>query len=68
MMSCCQIYDLGGKCEIKGQVSFKGERSEKLRVNKEIQELRKELASLDSPQTTARASNVTIKDTWKMDS
>ena len=45
---------------------LKRECSERLKVNKEIQELRKELASLDSPQATRGAPKVTIKDLRKM--
>ena len=46
--------------ELKRQVLLKRECSERLKVNKEIQELRKELASLDSPQATGGAHKVTL--------
>ena len=54
--------------ELKQQVLLKKECSEGLKVNKEIQELRKELASLDSPQAIGGAPKVTLKDLRKMDS
>ena len=54
--------------ELKRQVLLKRECSERLKVNKEIQELKKELASLDSPQATGGAPKVTIKDLRKMNS
>ena len=54
--------------ELKRQVLLKRECPERLKVNKEIQELKKELASLDSPQATGGAPKVTIKDLSKMDS
>ena len=54
--------------ELKRQVLLKRECSERLKVNKEIHELKKELASLDSPQATGGAPKVTIKDLRKMDS
>ena len=55
--------------ELKRQVLLKRECSERLKVNKEIQELKKkELASLDSPQATGGTPKVTIKDLRKMDS
>ena len=54
--------------ELKWQVLLKRECSERLKVNKEIQELRKELASLNSPKTTGGATKVTMKDLRKMDS
>ena len=54
--------------ELKRQVLLKRESSERLKVNKEIQELRKELAYLDSSQATGGALKVTIKDLRKMDS
>ena len=51
--------------ELKRQVLLKRECSERLKVNKEIQELRKELASLDSHQATGGVPKVTIKDLRK---
>ena len=54
--------------ELKRQVLLKRECSERLKVDKEIQELRKELASVDSPQATGGGLKVTIKDLRKMDS
>ena len=51
-----------------GNLLLKRECSERLKVNRGIQELRKELASLDSPQATGGAAKVTIKDLRKMDS
>ena len=46
--------------ELKLQVLLKKECSERLKVNKEIQELRKELASLNSPQATGVAHKETL--------
>lgn len=54
--------------ELKRQVIMKRENSEKMRVKREIEELNRELASLDSPQVTAGASKITIKDLRKMGS
>ena len=54
--------------KLKRQVLLNKECSERLKVDKEIQELRKELASLDSPQATGWAPKVTIKDLRKMNS